>query len=320
MNGFMLATNSRSANIRSLTAVNRGGIARLQGVLPVHGRLSSVEFNTNIVTGMRMGARPNLSKQQIGALFQLMKQAGEDILAVYHDRSSWETDRKTDDSPVTAADIAASRRLVAGLPSIIDCPVLSEEALVPYQERRYWDDYWLVDPLDGTREFLHQSDEFVINVALMQDNQPVFGMLFQPVTGLAWWGGTTVVPQQGQPGQSRLIRAAAVAGRVQVLGSRRSAWQGRWRDRLETADYLVETESVGSALKFMLLANGTGHCYPRLGPTSEWDTAAPQAILTAAGGRIVQWDGSPLLYGKESTLNPEFVAVSDPALLRVLCR
>lgn len=263
--------------------------------------------------------RPELSNPQISSLFQLMKQAGDDILAVYHDRSRWQTDHKADDSPVTAADLAASRRLVTGLPAILDCPVLSEEALVPYTDRQGWQTYWLVDPLDGTREFLHKSDEFVINVALMHEDQPIFGMLFQPVTGIGWWGGQDVAAQQGKPGSATVIRAEAVAGSVQVLGSRRSAWQGAWRDRLETAGYDVETRSIGSALKFMMLANGSAHCYPRLGPTSEWDTAAPQAILTAAGGRLVQWNGEPLRYGKASTLNPEFVAVSDPDLLAVLC-
>lgn len=266
-----------------------------------------------------MTPRPELSDPQISRLFQLMQQAGGDILAVYHDRSRWQTDHKADDSPVTAADLAASHRLVAGLPAIVDCPVLSEEAPVPYSERQGWQTYWLVDPLDGTREFLHKSDEFVINVALMHDNQPVFGMVFQPVAGLGWWGGIDVPAQQGVPEAAETIAAAAATGPVRVLGSRRSAWQGNWRDRLEAAGYQIETRSVGSALKFMLLANGSAQCYPRRGPTSEWDTAAPQAILSAAGGRLVQWNGQPLQYGKASTLNPEFVAVSDPALLTVLC-
>jgi len=263
-----------------------------------------------------------LSPDRIATLFQLVQRAGDDILQVYRDRSRWHTDRKADDSPVTAADLASSKRLVSGLPVILDCPVLSEEAPVPYARRRHWQYYWLVDPMDGTREFLHQSDEFVINVALMHEHQPVFGMVFQPVTGIGWWGGQAVKPQQGRPEHASVIQAASVSRQepLQVLGSRRSAWQGVWRDRLEAAGYRVDTRSVGSALKFMLLANGTAHCYPRLGPTSEWDTAAPQAILEAAGGGIVQWDGSPLVYGKESTLNPEFVAVSDRQLVPVLCR
>ncbi len=255
------------------------------------------------------------SDDLIPALYRLMQTAGERILTVYRDVERWKTNHKADDSPVTAADIAASRTLEAGLPALVDCPVLSEEALVGYSERRHWDHYWLVDPMDGTREFLHQSDEFVINVAYMVDNQPVFGMLYQPVTDMAWWGGVSVSPQEGRPGESQDIRAAQVERQVKVLGSRRSRWQGEWRHKLEAAGFDVETAAVGSALKFMHLASGRAHLYPRLGPTSEWDTAAPQAILHAAGGRIVQWNGQPLQYGKADTLNPEFVAVSDPALL-----
>lgn len=252
------------------------------------------------------------------SLYLLMRTAGERILEVYNDRDRWQTDLKADDSPVTAADLAASQTLVTGLPRLMDCPVLSEEALVPYSERRLWQDYWLVDPMDGTREFLHQSDEFVINVAFMVDNEPVFGMLYQPVTGEAWWGGTAVLPKQGRPGQATPILTEEVDQVVRVLGSRRSRWQGAWRTRLEEAGFQVETASVGSALKFMHLASGQAHLYPRLGATSEWDTAAPQAILHAAGGRVVQWNGEPLEYGKESTLNPEFLAVSDPRLLQWL--
>lgn len=254
----------------------------------------------------------------IPALYRLMQTAGERILTVYRDVERWKTNHKADDSPVTAADIAASRVLENGLPSVVDGPVLSEEALVSYSERRHWDHYWLVDPMDGTREFLHQSGEFVINVAYMIDNRPVFGMIYQPTTDLAWWGGDSVPPHEGRPGESHPIVAARIERRVKVLGSRRARWQGPWRKRLEEAGYEVETQAVGSALKFMHLASGRAHLYPRLGPTSEWDTAAPEAILKAAGGALVQWNGEPLEYGKADTLNPEFFATSDPKLVPVL--
>lgn len=262
-----------------------------------------------------MSLDPQFGPQRIAALYQLMQKAGDRILRVYGDASRWQTDRKADDSPVTAADIAASETLVAGLPAVIDRPVLSEEALVAWEERRHWQQYWLVDPMDGTREFLHRSGEFVINVAFMDANQPVFGMLYQPVTGQAWWGGVAVAPQSGRPDQAQPLRAGRSGLAVRALGSRRTDWRGQWRPRLEAAGFQVETQSVGSALKFMHLAEGQADIYPRLGPTSEWDTAAPQAILEAAGGALVQWDGSALEYGKADTLNPEFVAVSDPALL-----
>lgn len=262
-----------------------------------------------------MSADPGFTAERIADLYRLMQAAGERILAVYGDASRWQTDHKADDSPVTAADIAASDTLVAGLPRLIDRPVLSEEALVGWDERRHWQQYWLVDPMDGTREFLHRSGEFVINVAFMADNQPLFGMLYQPVNGRAWWGGRGVPPQSGRPGESTPLRAGRSGAAVRVLGSRRSDWRGQWRPRLESAGLAVETQSVGSALKFMHLAAGQADLYPRLGPTSEWDTAAPQAILEAAGGALVQWDGRALEYGKADTLNPEFVAASDPALL-----
>lgn len=254
----------------------------------------------------------------IAPLYRLLAQAGERILAVYRDSGRWQTDLKADDSPVTAADLAASAALVTGLPGIVDRPVLSEEALVSYERRRHWRQYWLVDPMDGTREFLHRSGEFVINVAFMEANEPVFGMLYQPVTGEAWWGGATLGARCGRPDRSVPLRPQPALKRVRALGSRRSSWRGAWRGRLERAGYQVETATVGSALKFMHLASGEAHLYPRLGLTSEWDTAAPQAILRAAGGELVQWNGLPLEYGKEDTLNPEFVAVSDPALLAVL--
>lgn len=256
--------------------------------------------------------------QRLAGLYQLMQSAGAQILDVYRDDRLWQTDRKADHSPVTAADIAASDALVAGLPTLIDRPVLSEEALVDWDERRHWQQYWLVDPMDGTREFLHRSGEFVINVAFMDANQPVFGMVYQPVTGLAWWGGTEVAPQYGQPSQAQPLQAGRSGEAVRVLGSRRTDWRGQWRPRLEAAGFEVQTQSVGSALKFMHLAQGIADLYPRLGPTSEWDTAAPQAILAAAGGALVQWDGQALEYGKANTLNPEFVATSDPALLAVV--
>lgn len=265
-----------------------------------------------------MSSQPVFDSPMLADLYRLMQHAGERILAVYGDASRWQTDRKADDSPVTAADIAASDALVAGLPLLIDRPVQSEEALQPWDERRHWQQYWLVDPMDGTKEFLHRSGEFVINVAYMDANQPVFGMIYQPVTGIAWWGGIDVAAQMGRPEQPQPLRAGRSGETVRVLGSRRSDWRGQWRPRLENAGFQIETESVGSALKFMHLAAGQADLYPRLGPTSEWDTAAPQAILAAAGGAIVQWDGTPLEYGKANTLNPEFVAASDPALLQVV--
>lgn len=251
-------------------------------------------------------------------LFELAATASAAIMRVYHDKTLWQQSDKADDTPVTAADIASSHILVAGLPSIVDCPVVSEEALPSYRERQQWQTYWLVDPLDGTREFLHQTDEFVINIALMHEQQPVFGFLYQPTTGQAWWGGPNLGAYTGTAEKIHTLTPQPTRTDLIALGSRRSKWQGSWRDQLQTAGYAVATQSVGSALKFAYIAEGKADIYPRLGPTSEWDTAAPQAILQAIGGAIVQWNGEPIQYSKRNTLNPHFIAVRDTALLAVL--
>ena len=261
---------------------------------------------------------PPISSADIEPLYGLAQRAGEAILAIYLDESTWHERAKSDDTPVTDADIASSNILVDGLPSIVDCPVVSEEALPSYQERKDWPLYWLVDPLDGTREFIHKTGEFVINIALMLDHQPIFGMLYQPQSQVAWWGGRQLGAFTGTAEQFTPLRSGSSSKALIALGSRRSKWQGAWVERLAQAGFDVTNESLGSALKFMRLAEGGGDLYPRLGPTSEWDTAAPQAILEQTGGGIVPWDGSPIDYGKEDTLNPHFVAVRDVGLLHYL--
>ena len=255
---------------------------------------------------------------QISALYQLAHVAGDAILTIYRDERLWQRVAKADKSPVTAADIRSSEILVAGLGAIVDCPVVSEEALPDFQTRKDWPLYWLIDPMDGTREFLHRTDEFVINIALMWHQQPVFGLLYRPTTGQAWWGGEGIGAFSGTPGAQLPLPRPRIAKPLVALGSRRSTWAGAWRDRLSAAGYLVQTESLGSALKFARLAEGGADLYPRLGLTCEWDTAAPQAILAQTGGAIVQWNGQPLVYGKEDIRNPYFVAVRDRSLLAVL--
>lgn len=268
--------------------------------------------NTSTMTG------PALSASALDRLYRLSTTAGVAILEVYNDEALWQATNKADDTPVTAADIRSSDILVSGLGQVVDCPVVSEEALPDYAQRTSWPMYWLVDPLDGTREFLHKTDEFVINIALMVDHQPCFGLLYQPTTGQAWWGGPGRGAFTGTPEKPRALNGVSVSRSLVALGSRRSRWQGEWREQLTQAGYDVSTRSVGSALKFARLAEGSADLYPRLGPTSEWDTAAPQAILAATGGAIRQWNGQPLEYGKKNTLNPHFVAVADEALLDVL--
>lgn len=259
-----------------------------------------------------------LTNDHVRKLYQLSVQAGTAILNIYHDESLWQASDKADATPVTAADYASSDILVAGLSNIINCPVVSEEALPDYTERKQWQTYWLIDPMDGTREFINQTGEFVINIALMHNQQPIFGLLYQPTTGEAWWGGNGYGAFSGTPEQYSPLDAGKITQTLIALGSRRSKWQGPWREQLTQAGYQFSTRSVGSALKFARLAEGNADLYPRLGLTSEWDTAAPQAILDATGGAIVQWNGEPLVYGKEDVLNPFFVAVRDKSLLKAL--
>ncbi len=258
----------------------------------------------------------SLSSEEIEALYSLCTQAGSAILDVYADESLWNAESKSDDTPVTAADVKSSQILVAGLPEVVNCPVVSEEALPSYEDRKDWPTYWLIDPMDGTREFIHKTGEFVINVALMHNQKPIFGFIYQPTTKLAWWGGLGYGAFRGDLERSeRLPLENTNVDSWRVLGSRRSKWKGPWRAKLESTQKPVETESLGSALKFTRLAERTADLYPRLGPTSEWDTAAPEAILAATGGAITQWDKSPIVYGKANTLNPHFVAVADLSLL-----
>ncbi len=261
-----------------------------------------------------------LDDTQISTLYSLANDAGQAILEVYQDESLWQASEKSDNTPVTAADVRASDILVAGLRNVIKCPVVSEEELPEYSERSQWPLYWLVDPLDGTREFLHKTGEFVINIALMQNHQPIFGFIYQPTMECAWWGGKAMGASGccGKTEHTRDIKRLETTEALIAVGSRRSKWLGDWREKLEAAGYDVATKSVGSALKFVQLATGEADLYPRLGPTCEWDTAAPQAILEATGGAIRRWDGTPLVYGKEDVLNPHFIAVSDEQLLKVL--
>ncbi|TXR54845.1 3'(2'),5'-bisphosphate nucleotidase CysQ family protein [Reinekea thalattae] len=256
-----------------------------------------------------------VAELDMAPLMALAERASKAILEIYADESLWQQQAKSDDTPVTAADIKSSEILVAGLPSIVDCPVVSEEALPSYEQRKDWPLYWLIDPIDGTKEFINRTGEFVINVALMHNHQPVFGLIYQIVNGRAWWGGPSVGAYTNEPVRALEKQLPEAKKTLFALGSRRSEWRGGWRDRLDSEGIEVSVKPIGSALKFAYLADGSADFYPRLGLTSEWDTAAPQAILAATGGAIVQWNGQPIEYGKEDTLNPYFIAVREQSLL-----
>jgi 3'(2'), 5'-bisphosphate nucleotidase len=243
--------------------------------------------------------------------------AGDEILAVYGS-DDFHVVAKADQSPLTAADTAAHAAIVARLRARTpEIPILSEESEdVPWSERSTWERFWLVDPLDGTKEFIKRNGEFTVNIALIERGVPHLGVVHIPAQA------TTYVGVAGQGAYQRVRQGAPVAiatrpapaGRLRVSVSR--SHPSKALDALLAELGACETIPLGSALKLCYVAEGRVDFYPRLGPTSEWDIAAAQAVLEAAGGVVVRLDGAPLRYGtKESLLNPYFLALGDPALL-----
>ena len=251
----------------------------------------------------------------LAPLLDIARSAGEQIMRVYG--TEFSVDVKADQSPVTAADLAAHKVIVADLQRITpDLPVLSEEsAALPFAERRRWDSYWLVDPLDGTKEFINRNGDFTVNIALIQAGRPVAGVVYVPVTGLAYYGCVGVGAfKRDRDGQAAPIRARKLipGSPVKVVASR--SHRGELLDGYLARLGPHETVSRGSSLKFCLVAEGTADVYPRLGPTSEWDTGAGHAVLLAAGGEVLSVEGGPLTYNaKDSLLNPHFIAYADSA-------
>jgi 3'(2'), 5'-bisphosphate nucleotidase len=241
--------------------------------------------------------------------------AGAAIMQVYAEGFSVQT--KDDASPLTQADLAANRVIVEGLTRLTpDIPVLSEEsAHVPWEQRRHWRRYWLVDPLDGTREFIKRNGEFSVNIALIEDGVAVFGVIQAPVDGRVWHGGRGAAAYRREGDvQTRLhVRVPATAP-LRVAASR--SHRGERTEALLARMGEVEVVAQGSSLKFCRIADGALDVYPRFGPTSEWDTAAGQCVLEAAGGQVLAaHSGNPFRYNqRETLLNGDFMALGDPAL------
>lgn len=246
----------------------------------------------------------------------LAREAGAAILEVY--AGDFEVQLKADATPVTEADLRAHDVLVRGLRALTPgVPVLSEEqAEVPYEARRSWSRYWLIDPLDGTREFVNRTGEFSVNVALVERGRPAFGVVHGPVEDVAYAGapGHGAWRREGD-GAWVAVRVARPEGRALRVLTSRSHAGSRTRAWLESlaADWDVAVGQRGSAIKACLVADGQAHLYARLGPTSEWDTAASQAVLEAAGGVLRRLaDDAPLAYNKPDLRNPEFYAAWGP--------
>ena len=267
-------------------------------------------------------SQADISKHTLDEMCRIAEAASSEILTVYNSAADIEIEHKADDSPLTLADRRAhelsERELLSFAPGI---PVLSEESLqLPFAERQTWSRYWLVDPLDGTKEFIGRNGEFTVNIALIDKGVARLGVVSVPVTGVTYSGindDQAPCAWKKESSGARPITVAAMAGqKIRVVASRRHRGE-RLEEMLATIDKALgigEVVSIGSSLKMCLVAEGAADIYPRLAPTSEWDTAAAQAILAAAGGEIVDLDFTPLRYNqKESLLNPEFIALGDRA-------
>ena len=251
----------------------------------------------------------------IDAIIDIARQAGEAILSIYN--TDFSVEEKSDKSPLTEADMAAHKIIVERLAELTpEIPLLSEEsASIPFETRSSWQRYWLIDPLDGTREFIKRNGEFTVNIALIDQHEPVLGVVYVPVTALTYFGqrgkgafkqaqGEAPVPIQVQ---AELRRPAQVAGSRSHAGDSLKQFLNNLGEH--------EIVSMGSSLKICLVAEGKADVYPRLGLTSEWDTAAAQAVVEAAGGRITKTDMEPLRYNtKEPLLNPFFFVFGDASV------
>ncbi|RDZ26928.1 3'(2'),5'-bisphosphate nucleotidase CysQ [Lysobacter silvisoli] len=250
----------------------------------------------------------------------IAREAAAAILAIYE--QDFDVEHKADASPLTAADLAAHHCIVAGLAALTpDVPVLSEESAheVSFEQRRGWRRLWLVDPLDGTREFVKRNGEFTVNLALIEDGVPVFGVVQAPVTGALWYGvrGGRAFRRDGDQERELQVRIPAVAPlRVAASRSHRDARTEAFMQRLaQQVGGQAEPIGLGSSLKFCCIAEGGMDIYPRFGPTSEWDTAAGQCVLEAAGGQVLDPRGRPFRYNQRpGVLNGDFIALGDPAL------
>ena len=260
-----------------------------------------------------------VTRETLEQVLHIAEVAGDAIKEIYHSTDPVEVQSKSDDSPVTAADHAAHKIIVAQLSELTpDIPVFSEESeQIAYEERVSWNAYWLVDPLDGTKEFINRTGEFTVNIALIKDNEPVMGVVTVPLKDQAYVavkgeGAFKVDKGQWQPISVRPLNLESKT--LTVVGSRRHGAEklDALLEQFKADGFEVEMTSMGSSLKFCLVAEGKADLYPRLAPTCEWDTAAAQAVLMAAGGRVLNTEFQPLTYNrKESLLNPEFYALGD---------
>jgi 3'(2'), 5'-bisphosphate nucleotidase len=240
-------------------------------------------------------------------LHRLMWEASDAIMTVYRADDFGET-LKSDQSPVTRADLAAHQVLVDGLRRLTgDVPVVSEEDPESVAVGREASCYWLIDPLDGTKEFINRNDEFTCNLALIEDHEPTLGFVSVPALGLLYYGGRGCGSKQiSRDGEITSLNPSQQPGLTRVVASK-SHLNAETQAFIDAIEGKVELVQAGSSLKFLKVAEGLADIYPRLGPTCEWDTAAAHAVVLGVGGSVTDLDGAELGYGKPDILNPYFV-------------
>ena len=254
-------------------------------------------------------------KELLDPVIKIAYEAGSKIMEIYE--RDFSVEEKSDNTPLTEADMAAHYTIEQGLSNLTpEFPILSEESKpTTFEERSSWPRYWLVDPLDGTREFIKRNGEFTVNIALIENNEAVMGFVYAPVVGALYYGakGLCAYKREGLEDSVEIEVRKKCPHKVVIAGSRSHASEEFLKFIEKLPDY--EIISMGSALKSCLVAEGAADIYARLGPTSEWDTAAAQCIVEEAGGRITRTDMSRLEYNtKESLLNPHFFVFGDDSI------
>jgi len=246
------------------------------------------------------------------AVATIAKDAGAAILDIYHNAENYEVEQKSDDSPLTVADRTANTIICDGLEKLeVQYPIISEEnKSIPYEERKDYASAWLVDPLDGTKEFIKRNGEFTVNIALIEKGKSTLGVVYAPVLDELYWAVEGEGAYLEKNGQTTQLHAKSFEMANKNLGvvCSRSHLNDATKEFVEKLNE-PELVSKGSSLKFLLIAKGEAHVYPRLAPTMEWDTAAAHVVVTEAGGQVIAQDTMlPLMYNKENLLNPHFVA------------
>jgi len=250
--------------------------------------------------------------ETIQSVIKIAEEAGQIILDIYHNATDLEIQSKADDSPLTKADQAANDHICAGLQALNTVyPIISEEnKQLPYADRKDFDYFWLVDPLDGTKEFIKKNGEFTVNIALIHKNTVVAGVVYAPVLEEMYWAVQGEGAFIEQNGESKKLACSAFS--MNDEGLRVVCSRSHLNEETQAyIDALHDPSKVskGSSLKFLILAKGDAELYPRIAPTMEWDTAAAQIVLEEAGGKVYQYgDQLPLTYNKENLLNPFFIA------------